>query len=74
MLENQGQFKINDLIGEAVENAAARRQQAMDSEMSEIEVSPEEAKELKGGKLAIAIPPIVLGIYLPPDSLSFPTH
>ncbi|WP_414530576.1 hypothetical protein [Nodularia chucula] len=73
--ERQSQFEINDLIGDAVNNAVERRNQALDADSALSGLSEEEAANISGGqvkKLAIAgyrpiFPPITLGIiYIPP--------
>jgi hypothetical protein len=56
----KNQFEINDLIDEAVNNAVARRGEALDSVEN---LSDEEAKNVTGGAL---IRPIILGIIICP--------
>ncbi|MBD2664918.1 hypothetical protein B6N60_01012 [Richelia sinica FACHB-800] len=58
------QLEINDLIDEAINNAIARRQEALES--AEI-LSDAEAKSVTGGAL---INPIILGyIFKPPITI-----
>lgn len=45
----RSQVEINDLIDDAVKNAVARRNQAMDSEDALSALSGEEAKSIAGG-------------------------
>lgn len=67
------QLQINDLIDDAVENAIARRNQALNSEESLLVVSDEEAKTVVGGivgdvsRTIIGFPPITLGLIAYPD-------
>ncbi|MBO3458521.1 hypothetical protein G7B40_006780 [Aetokthonos hydrillicola Thurmond2011] len=56
---------INDLIGDAVNNAIARRNQADFFSA----LSDEEAISVAGGTRALV--PIVVGLVVPPDSPSF---
>ncbi len=57
--KHQGQIEINDLVAEAISNAAARRHQIIDAD--------EQAADVKGGLSQIK-PPIVLGIIINPPS------
>jgi hypothetical protein len=53
-----GQIEINDLIGDAVKNAVARRSQAMDSEGALSTLSNEEARGIVGmGGIIVTHPP-----------------
>ncbi len=45
------QIEIADLIGEAVQNASARRNQAIDAEESFLDMSGEETKAISGGTI-----------------------
>ena len=59
---HRSQLEINDLIGDAVNNAVARRNQ-IDSELSVL--SDEQVIGIAGGqRLAISLP-IILGIIMP---------
>ena len=65
---NNHRLEINDLIDSAVNNAVARRKEALAS------VSNEEAKNVSGGKAAITtsgkIPPIIIcGMIEPPSTI-----
>lgn len=68
--KHRSQLEINDLIGDAVNNAVARRSQ-IDSELSAL--SDEQARSITGGgiievpKLAFPFPPIVAGMIIPHD-------
>lgn len=44
-----GQIEINDLIGDAVKNAVARRNQVLDAEDALSALSNEEARSIAGG-------------------------
>ncbi len=55
-----GQIEITDLIGDAVKNAVARRNQAIDSENSLPALSNEEAGSVAGGQKEPKI--IILGL------------
>ena len=46
-----GQFEITDLVTEAVSNAAARRNQVLDSEESLSPLSDEQAGAVMGGRI-----------------------
>ncbi|MBD2435387.1 hypothetical protein [Nostoc sp. FACHB-110] len=46
------QFEINDLIDDAVEKAVARRNQALESEDSLLNVSDEHSKKVIGGAIS----------------------
>jgi len=59
----KNQFEINDLIDEAVNNAVARRGEALDSVEN---LSDEEAKNVTGGAL---IKPVILGLIFPPITI-----
>ena len=48
-IKYRGQVEINDLIGNAVNNAVARRNQAIDSEDSLSALCDEEAASVAGG-------------------------
>ncbi|BAZ49524.1 hypothetical protein NIES4103_21360 [Nostoc sp. NIES-4103] len=64
------QIEINDLIDDAVKNAVARRNEALDSEEALLSMSDAEAKSVAGG-IAIFKPPIIIGLIAPePPSLS----
>lgn len=54
--------EINNLVEQAVANAAKRRQQALNSQ---INLSEAEAQQVKGGKGPITLP-ITLGYCSPP--------
>jgi hypothetical protein len=59
------QLEINDLIDETVNNAVARRNDALDTTEN---LSDEETKNITGGASLSIRFPIVLGIiYYPPD-------
>ena len=57
----KGQVEINDIIGDAVNNAVARRNQAINSENALLDLPNEEATNIIGGLLQ----PIIVG-YFPP--------
>ena len=57
-----GRFEINDLIGDAVKNATARRNQAIDPEDALSALSDEQAGSIAGGSIVEKI--IHLGGYL----------
>jgi hypothetical protein len=70
---NKAQIQITDLIDESVENAVARRQQALESEGFEIDLSDDKNQDysqIKGGGIQ-SIPsdklPTVGLIYEPPE-------
>ena len=77
-----GQIEITDLIGEAVKNAVARRNQAMDSEDALLALSKEEAGGVTGGLTSvplisvpifaglISVPIFAGGMPVRPDSIS----
>ncbi|MBG1267515.1 hypothetical protein [Nostoc sp. WHI] len=60
-----GQIQIDDLINDAVENALARRNQALDSEDV---LSNEEMKNVVGG-ISIIKPPLISGIIVCPTTI-----
>ena len=66
--KHRSQLEINDLIGDAVNNAVARRSQ-IDSELSAL--SDERAKSITGGRMIEVLkpifPPVVAGMMVPPD-------
>lgn len=47
----KGQVEINDLIGDAVKNAVARRHQTIDSQDALSALSDEEAGSIAGGSI-----------------------
>ena len=49
--KSHGQIEITDLVAEAVSNAAARRNQVLDSEESLSPLSDEQAGALMGGQV-----------------------
>lgn len=67
--KHNSQVEINDLIDDAVNNALARRNEALGSEDALLAVSEEEAKNIAGGIVVtgyttigiIARPPIITG-------------
>ena len=63
-INKKNQFEINDLIDEAVNNAVARRGEALDSVEN---LSDEEAKNVTGG--SFVKPPIILGRIFWPTTL-----
>ncbi|MGM3308752.1 hypothetical protein ACSQ6I_22710 [Anabaena sp. WFMT] len=66
---HNNQFEINDLIDEAVNNAVARRHEALDSEEALLDLSDEEAKNVAGGA-SLSIKPIIFGyIICPPITI-----
>ncbi len=71
--QHRSQIEINDLIGDAVNNAVARRSQ-IDSQLSVL--SDEQVKSVVGGQEIDICPPIIAGmivvgiIALPDDTLS----
>lgn len=62
-----GQIEINDLIGDAVNNAVARRSQAINSDEALLTLSEEETKNLMGGYRFV--PWIILGLWFEPQVL-----
>jgi hypothetical protein len=58
-----GQIEITDLIAEAVSNAAARRNQVLDSEEPLSSLSDEQAKSVTGGQI-LSISPITPGMWI----------
>ncbi len=72
--KSHGQIEITDLVAEAVSNAAARRNQVLDSEESLSPLSDEQAGAVTGGRifpdpiLIFPYPEVVMG-FLPQDSL-----
>lgn len=58
----EGQVEINDLIGDAVKNAEARRHQVIDSQDALSALSDEQAGSIAGGSIVEKI--ILLGGYL----------
>lgn len=71
MQENQSKYndrlEINDLIGDAVKKAVARRNQILDAEEPLLELSEENTKGVTGG---IELPQIVMG-YFPSDPILY---
>ena len=63
---NSDRAELMELVAEAVDNAAARRNLASDSSESLLELSEEEAKTVKGGHL-IKLTPLIVGIIYEPD-------
>lgn len=59
-----GQFEITDLVAEAVSNAAARRNQVLDSEDFFSSLSNEQAGTVKGGGIFNLQNIILLGGFL----------
>jgi len=49
--KSHGQIEITDLVAEAVSNAAARRNQVLDSEESLSPLSDEQAGAVMGGRI-----------------------
>ena len=69
----KGQVEINDVIGDAVKNAVARRQEALDSEIAWSALSDEEANSIVGGaSLQPTLQPTTIGLVAPatPDLCS----
>jgi hypothetical protein len=63
--KSHGQIEITDLVAEAVSNAAARRNQVLDSEESLSPLSDEQAGAVMGGR----IPPDLIAMgYMNRDS------
>ncbi len=56
----KGQVEINDLIGDAVNNAVFRRNEVIDSEDALSALSNDEAGSIAGG-ISISIKPILVG-------------
>jgi hypothetical protein len=73
------QIEINDLIDEAVKNAVARRNEALNSEEALLSVSDAEAKSISGGISSVdtsvilcpifPICPVVVGLMVPPEDI-----
>ncbi len=59
------QIEITDLIGDAVNNAVARRNQAIDSEDALSALSNEKAGSITGGQIKPIVLPITTGIIAP---------
>ena len=63
--KSHGQIEITDLVAEAVSNAAARRNQVLDSEESLSPLSDEQAGAVTGGR----VPPDLIAMgYMRRDS------
>jgi hypothetical protein len=60
-----GQIEITDLVAEAVSNAAARRNQVLDSEESLSPLSDEQAGSVTGGQV---VPDLIAMGYMHTDS------
>jgi len=60
--KHHGKIEIADLISEAVSNAAARRNQVLDSEEPLSSLSDAQAEGVVGGYADNAIPPIEIDI------------
>lgn len=58
----QNSIELNDLIDDAVNNAIARRYQAMNPEGDLSDISEQEMKDIVGG---ITLKPILAGRFLP---------
>jgi hypothetical protein len=58
-----GQIEITDLIAETVSNAAARRNQVLDTEEPLSSLSDEQAKSVTGGQI-LPISPITPGMWI----------
>jgi hypothetical protein len=65
-------MKINDLIGGAVSNAIARRNQVLNLEVDCMVLSDREAAEVGGGVTSGKEPLIAGGISIPPKSTRLP--
>ena len=65
-INKKNQFEINDLIDEAVNNAVARRGEALNSVEN---LSDEEAKNVTGGAALKSVKPIILGRIWPPITI-----
>lgn len=65
------QAEMTDLIAEAVVNAAARRNLAIDSEETLLELFDEQAKTVMGGQTFPKLSPSIVGkvIKLPPTTV-----
>jgi hypothetical protein len=61
---NKAQIQITDLIDESVNNAVARRQQAMETEGFEIDLSDDE-NQIKGGVQVSKFPGPTIGLIYP---------
>ncbi|MEN9517903.1 MAG: hypothetical protein RLZZ381_491 [Cyanobacteriota bacterium] len=65
----KAQIQITDLINESVDNAVARRQQAMGREDFEIDLSDDE-KQIKGGIQVTKCPGPIVGLIYPEPGAS----
>ncbi len=67
--QNKAQIQITDLIDESVDNAVARRQQALESEEFEIDLSGDENQDYSQIKGGVKFP-IRVGLIYPSPSPS----
>ncbi len=77
MAVHNNPIEINDLIDDAVKNAATRRNEALNSEEGLLSISEEEAKNIAGGTWCVPIiqgaiikPPLIIGVIVLPPNLS----
>lgn len=71
MAGHNSSIEINDLINDAVKNAATRRNEALDSEKTLSSISDKEAKNITGGISKCFGPFITIGLIVPdPAELS----
>jgi hypothetical protein len=62
---NKAKIQITDLINESVDNAVARRQQALESEGFELDLSGDENQDysqIKGGTQFFRVPKPTIGL------------
>jgi hypothetical protein len=67
--KSHGQIEITDLVAEAVSNAAAGRNQVLNSEEPLSPLSDEQTESIKGGSFTLPIPidiVVTIGIIAPP--------
>lgn len=77
MAVHNNPIEINDLIDDAVKNAAARRNEALNSKEGLLSISDEEAKSVAGGTWCVPVihgviikPPLTIGVVVLPPNLN----
>jgi hypothetical protein len=69
---NKAKIQITDLINESVDNAVARRQQALELEGFEIDLSDgknQDYSHIKGGTQSVRLPRPTIGLIYQPTEL-----
>jgi hypothetical protein len=65
--QKKAQIQITDLIDESVNNAVARRQQALESEGFEIDLAGDENQNYSQIKGGVKFPPPTIGLIYDPN-------